>query len=60
VRARRELERAERDQARAEEELKEATAKAKRFQNQVAEREKALRALVTEQEKLEKRLEKLR
>lgn len=59
-RARRELERAERDQTRAEEELKEATAKAKRFREQVAEREKALRALVTEQEKLEKRLETLR
>jgi DNA repair exonuclease SbcCD ATPase subunit len=59
-RARRELERAERDQSRAEEELKEATAKAKRFQEQVAEREKALRALTAEQEKLEKRLAKLR
>lgn len=59
-RARRELERAERDQARAEEELKEATAKAKRFAEQVAEREKALRALTSEQEKLETRLEKLR
>jgi valyl-tRNA synthetase len=59
-RARRELERAERDQARAEEELKEANAKAKRFQEDVAAREKALKALGAEQEKLEKRLEKLR
>jgi hypothetical protein len=59
-RARRELERAERDRTRAEEELTEATAKAKRFQEQLAAREKALRALTAEQEKLEKRLEKLR
>ena len=59
-RSRRELERAERDQTRAEEELKEASAKAKRFQEEVAARDKALKALVAEQEKLEKRLEKLR
>jgi DNA gyrase/topoisomerase IV subunit A len=59
-RSRRELERAERDQTRAEEELKEASAKAKRFQEEVAARDKALKALVSEQEKLEKRLEKLR
>ena len=59
-RARRELERAERDRVRAEEELKEATAKAKRFQDDLAAREKTLKALVAEQEKLEKRLEKLR
>jgi hypothetical protein len=58
-RARRELERAERDHARAEAELKEAKAKAKRFQEDVASREKALRALTAEQEKLETRLEKL-
>ena len=59
-RARRELERAERDQARAEAELEEATAKVKRWREDLAEREKAQRALAAEQEKLEKRLEKLR
>jgi hypothetical protein len=59
-RARRELERAERERARAEEELKEANAKVKRFEEDVATREKAQRALTAEQEKLEKRLEKLR
>jgi hypothetical protein len=58
-RARRELERAERDRTRAEEELADAAAKVKRLADDIATREKALRALAAEQEKLEGRLQKL-
>jgi hypothetical protein len=59
-RLRRELQRAERDRARAEEELAEATAKVKRVHDDIAAAEKTERALVAEQERLEKRLEKER
>lgn len=59
-RMRRELERAEREQARAEEELAEANAKVTRLQDDIAAREKARKARAAEQEKLERRLEKIR
>jgi valyl-tRNA synthetase len=59
-RMRRELERAERERARAEEELSEAAAKVQRLQDDIAAREKAQKARAAEQEKLERRLEKLR
>jgi hypothetical protein len=58
-RGRREVLRAEKEQARAEQELAEAADKASRLRADLAAKEKAHQAAAAEQEKLEKRLEKM-
>ena len=59
-RGRRELDRAERERGRAEQELADATEKVERLQAELAVREKAHKSTAAEQEKLERRLERLR
>ena len=59
-RGRRELERAEREETRAREALDEASAKVKELRGQHAAKDKAHKAALAEQEKLEQRLDKIK